>query len=160
MIPAAMIPYLIRAGIVAAVLLALWGGVKIHDHNIVRAEQEKAAAVLVKANEKARADIAKTEQTLAENAAQQKGQDDEKISRLNTNLAAVQRLLQSRTRRPATKTSAPAITSQTCTGAGLFREDADFLVGESAAADSLTIDLDTCTKLYNNARAALASVPK
>lgn len=153
---AGLTPYLIRGGVVLALVLACFITVKVHDHNVIKAEQTREVAALKVASDKAVADVAADTQKLAVAAAQQKGQSDAQINALNARLADARRLLHTRASRPANQPAATTATPATCTGAGLFHEDADFLVREAASADTTQLDLDTCTKLYNNARDALA----
>lgn len=49
MIPAAMLPYLIRFGAVVAIIAGLWITLLVHDHRVVSAERERAQATLNKA---------------------------------------------------------------------------------------------------------------
>ena len=49
MIPAAMLPYLIRFGAVVAIVAGLWITLLVHDHRVARAERERAQATLNKA---------------------------------------------------------------------------------------------------------------
>lgn len=51
--------------------------------------------------------------------------------------------------------SANAETACGCTGEGLYREDAEFLVGEAARAELIKQELLTCYKAYDSAREAL-----
>lgn len=52
---------------------------------------------------------------------------------------------------PAADTPAPTGAGPVCSGAGLFREDADFLVREAARADGLRVAYLQCEAQYNAA---------
>lgn len=63
--------------------------------------------------------------------------------------------LQRRASRPADYVPQPASAGASCGGAGLFTEDADFLVGEAGRADAQRLQLETCQAQYSAAREAL-----
>lgn len=78
------------------------------------------------------------------------------IEILNGNVAALTRSLSSRPARPAVGPSvmppaASAGTDLRCTGAGLYRDDAELLVGRSAAAQRIRIQRDNCYAAYERA---------
>ena len=51
--------------------------------------------------------------------------------------------------------AAPAEPAPSCTGATLYREDAEFLVRESSRADRILAELDACQRQYGDAEVAL-----
>jgi hypothetical protein len=70
---------------------------------------------------------------------------DDQINAINNQLADALIQLRSRPSRSST-----ANNGQSGTGATLFAEDADFLIGEAARADKLRTALDACYKQYDS----------
>lgn len=110
--------------------------------SVVRAEWEKIVA----------------EQTLksvsAERYMQQKvdsvvEEKNREIARIKRSHAAVVAGLQHRTQRPESELPTSSETSQNCSGAGLYREDGEFLAGEAARADQYALELLSCYKAYD-----------
>ena len=106
------------------------------------AEAARAAEASARAKEQeAAATLAKTEK---------EARDAQK--RLSADLAAALRELRDRPKRPASgdvpKSGGDPVG---CTGTGLHREDAEFLVGESARADQLRIALARCQAAFDSA---------
>lgn len=67
-------------------------------------------------------------------------------------------LRRTRADRPVAQSGQPAEASgsvASCTGAGLYRPDGEFLVGIAASAAQVGIERDECRALYNAARIAL-----
>jgi len=85
---------------------------------------------------------------------------DREIHNLNKRNAAIISSLQSRPQRTTsdpitdTKVTAPEPTGTGSTGQQLFREDAEFLIGEAAAADILRKALEMCIRSYDEVREA------
>lgn len=80
------------------------------------------------------------------------------INALNTRLAAALDGLRDRPERPREgdlPASAIAGAVPSCTGAGLYRSDAEFLIGEAARAKRLQLDLAQCQAQYNKVRDSL-----
>lgn len=78
------------------------------------------------------------------------------IDRLNVDLAdALERLRQRPERGSEGGVPLDPPAGSGCTGSGLYRQDADFLVREAARADRLRADLLECQAAYDKARAAL-----
>jgi hypothetical protein len=106
------------------------------------AEAARAAEASARAKEQAAAT------TLA--TIEQKARDEQK--RLSADLAAAHRELRNRPERPGSgdvpKSPAGGVG---CTGAGLFKPDAEFLVGHAARANKLRIDLAACQARYDAA---------
>lgn len=77
--------------------------------------------------------------------------DHEKTA-LAADVARLARSLQNRPARPASG-SVPAGTAGSvgCTGTSLHREDGEFLVGESARADAIRLQLARCQAAYDSA---------
>lgn len=72
---------------------------------------------------------------------------------LQRRVAALTDSLRNRPDRPASGGDVPQSPANpmACTGAGLYREDGAFLVGESARADQLRADLAACQAAYDAA---------
>lgn len=100
------------------------------------------------------------EKALADSAATTRKEKDEAIATLDHRVSALLERLRTRPDRPAAQTSpASAVASPgpSCTGAGLYRPDGEFLAGEAAAAQRIGFERDACYQRYNAARDALAS---
>ena len=78
-----------------------------------------------------------------------------KVSHERDAALAANRLL--RTPRPPEYTPAPPGTGPVCSGSGLFTQDADFLIRESARSDGLRAAYLYCEAQYNKARDAVNS---
>lgn len=90
-------------------------------------------------------------------ADQKASADKEKDEAIKRNTASYQSLINSlrnRTQRPSNLPSNPSA-EQTCTGAQLYREDAEFLAGEAARADEVTIERDYYYGQYESVRQKL-----
>lgn len=74
------------------------------------------------------------------------------LARLNTTVRSLNASLRSRPERPAVPASAAVGDGATgCTGAGLYKPDGQFLVGESSRADQLRLALKACQDAYRKA---------
>jgi len=69
------------------------------------------------------------------------------IARIKRSHASIVAGLQQRTQRDSMPSSPED--PQDCSGTGLYREDAEFLAGESARADQYAIELLSCYKAYD-----------
>ena len=76
---------------------------------------------------------------------------NEQIQALNVDLDNALNKLRTRNTRPINYSPAPGITS-TCSGAELFREDAEFLTREANRADQVIIERDYYYERYEDAR--------
>jgi hypothetical protein len=83
----------------------------------------------------------------------QRSQTNAQITTLNTSLASAIAGLRDRPTRPDVPN--PTSSGTGCTGAQLFRGDAEFLAGEAARADRLQVRLDACYSAYDKAREAV-----
>lgn len=114
----------------------------LSDLKAQHAEAARAAEASARSKEQAAAT------TLA--IIEQKASNEQK--RLSADLAAAYRELRNRPQRPSggdlSKNPAGGLG---CTGAQLYRGDAAFLVGESARADKLRIELSACQAKYDAA---------
>jgi len=99
-------------------------------------------------------------QDLQDTADAQRRAKNARISTLDADLAAALRRLSDRPDRPAERTSdvpapAPAEPGARCTGAELYRSDAEFLIREAARAERVVAALAECQAAYGRAREAL-----
>ena len=128
------------------------GGAEIRaEWAVAKLEESKQALRLT---EKA---IEKTTSMQAD-ADQLRKDKNAQINTLNTRLAAALDGLRDRPGRPGPgdlPATTAAGTVPSCTGAGLYRPDAEFLVGEAARAKRLQLDLTQCQTQYNKVREAL-----
>lgn len=85
------------------------------------------------------------------------------IDKLNVTVASLSGELRKRPQRPSggNLPNNPGIGKVVsgCTGAGLYGQDAEFLVGEAATAARLRIALKACYNQYDQARGALGAKP-
>ena len=113
-----------------------------------------AAAATVQANLQARA----REQALQFAADKIRQEKTREIRHLSAARDAALRELRNRDERPAVGSDAAAADpagagpAASCTGAQLFRQDADFLVWEAARADEVRAHLSECRAAYESAR--------
>lgn len=70
------------------------------------------------------------------------------IARIKRNHASLVAGLQHRTERPADLPTSSEV-AQDCSGAGLYRQDAEFLAGEASRADQYAIELLACYRAYD-----------
>jgi hypothetical protein len=149
-----VMPVWVRWAIIAALFLAtlLFGYVKGHeaDHKdwmVDKAkQQEQTTALILSTNAK----------TVALQHAKDtdEGELRAEKDRIANDLAIALDSLHSRDARPI-DLPATAGAHAVCTGAGLYREDAEFLSREAAAAKSIAKERDDCAALYDSGKAAL-----
>lgn len=145
--------------LVIAFLGAGFLGVKFWEHRLVQQGYDKAqaeyAVKLAKAQTKA-AEQAADLQNITDNLRRIKNAE---VAALTRSRDAALAELRKRPERPAGYVPAPASDGSItpgCTGAQLFRPDAEFLVREAAAADELRLALSACYKQYSAAQSALS----
>lgn len=145
--------------IIAAVAAFLAVGLIVYSsyHHIRQLGYNEAVAKYEKqmAEDKKKTDAAQAQlQTKADQAVKDK---QDAIQTADAKYTTLLNSLQHRTRRPTqTGSSAIAATPGTCSGAELYREDAEFLAGEAARADKVTIERDFYYERYEYARSVLA----
>lgn len=106
-----------------------------------------------KSAEAASAEARRREQQLVDQAEQARRAHDATVRDIRARAAAdVARLRERPSRADASRVSAPAAECPASTGAGLSREDAEFLVGEAARADRMMAALHACHAAYEAAR--------
>lgn len=108
-----------------------------------------------KAKDKAITDAAQAQLQLKADQAAKDKQDALKAA--DVKYAALADSLRKRPTRPSQAgSSATARSTGSCTGSELYREDAEFLAGEAARADKVTIERDYYYERYEDARNLLA----
>lgn len=143
-----------RAKIIAlaASLVALWA---FHEY-------DKAQAVnkVVKQAEKASKDYKerteRVQKTLDASHRLALKEKDVKITSIERNLRSDIERLRNREVRPNVVTITE--TRETCTGTGLYREDAEFLTREAARAEKVRIERDYYWQQYEDARLKLGEI--
>jgi hypothetical protein len=140
----------------AAVLAVLAIGWKVHHSGVqsgraeIRAEWDAQIAVQMQAAAKeAEANARETFRRL-EVGAEAERKRNAQVASLNARLADALGELRNRPERPAAA-SGPAgnpPAGASCTGAGLYRPDAEFLVREAARADRILAERDYCHDRY------------
>lgn len=107
-------------------------------------------------NEKLRAENEITQAGLEADKEQLRKTKNAQIAQLNASLDDALDRLRIRPERPSDG-NMPALTATgpACTGASLFKQDAEFLVRESNRADELRANLTECQAAYGKAREAV-----
>lgn len=140
-----------RAKIIAlaAFLVALWA---FHEYDKAQAVNE-----VVEQAEKASKDYKerteRVQKTLDASHRLALKEKDVKITSIERNLRSDIERLRNREVRPNVVTITE--TRETCTGTGLYREDAEFLTREAARAEKVRIERDYYWQQYENARLEL-----
>ena len=140
-----------RAKIIAlaAFLVALWA---FHEYDKAQAVNE-----VVEQAEKASKDYKerteRVQKTLDASHRSALKEKDAKINSIERNLRSDIERLRNREVRPNVVTITE--TRETCTGTGLYREDAEFLTREAARAEKVRIERDYFWQQYENARLEL-----
>lgn len=133
--------------IVLALCAALAGYGYGHEHGVAKVQAQwntEKAAVAVAQRDK--------EAELQAGMDKLRKEKNNELARLNRHVRALSDSLRDRPERPAVPASASAGDGASgCTGAGLYKPDGEFLVGESARADTLRLALITCQKAYQDA---------
>lgn len=84
---------------------------------------------------------------------------NERVKALSATIGNLRNELRNRPYRPTDNSTTPQ-SGTTCTGAQLYREDAEFLAGEAARAESVRIERDYYYEVYENARKELERLHK
>lgn len=143
-----------RAKIIAlaAFLVALWA---FHEY-----DKAKAVNEVVKQAEKASKDYKerteRVQKTLDASHRLALKEKDVKITSIERNLRSDIERLRNREVRPNVVTITE--TRETCTGTGLYREDAEFLTREAARAEKVRIERDYYWQQYEDARLKLGEI--
>jgi hypothetical protein len=138
-----------------------WGYNAVYDRGAasVQAEWDKDKAAQLEATNAALRDAAAATAALQAKADAQRKAKNAQIDRLNTDLADALASLRDRPARPGADNlpsdTTPG-TAPSCTGAQLYKPDAEFLARESARAERVRVDLAECQAAHGAAREALA----
>lgn len=117
------------------------------------AEIDRLITVQTQATLAAEVKARKSEQDLLVQVQQVKDKKNAELKTISTKLSAALIGLRKRPERSEVPTVTTIGTS--CTGAELFRQDAEFLIREAARADELEATLRQCEATYNAARKEL-----
>lgn len=152
---------------IGALVLAIVSGVLWLRHTWmedgrkeVRAEWAIEKAEIARQSLKLAEQATRDTATLQANADKSTGAKNAQIARLNTALSNALDSLRERPERPAQgdlPDAASSGASPGCTGAQLYRGDAQFLVRQADLADRLLADLAQCQAAYGAARGALSA---
>ena len=140
---------LIKIGVpVAALLITFAAGWQVQGWRLegqaatLRAEQTQAqlqAAALVRSKERQyQADVDKA-----------KADKDAEVQAITNKLRSALDELRQRKARPAVVLPQDSGTNADCTGKELYRQDAEFLIGEAARADQIVAELKVCISAYD-----------
>lgn len=140
-----------RAKIIAlaAFLVALWA---FHEYDKAQAVNEVVEQA-EKASKEYKERTERVQKTLDASHRSALKEKDAKINSIERNLRSDIERLRNREVRPNVVTITE--TRETCTGTGLYREDAEFLTREAARAEKVRIERDYYWQQYENARLEL-----
>ena len=140
-----------RAKIIAlaAFLVALWA---FHEYDKAQAVREVVEQA-EKASKEYKERTERVQKTLDASHRSALKEKDVKITSIERNLRSDIERLRNREVRPNVVTITE--TRETCTGTGLYREDAEFLTREAARAEKVRIERDYFWQQYENARLEL-----
>ena len=140
-----------RAKIIAlaAFLVALWA---FHEYDKAQAVNEVVEQA-EKASKEYKERTERVQKTLDASHRLALKEKDVKITSIERNLRSDIERLRNREVRPNVVTITE--TRETCTGTGLYREDAEFLTREAARAEKVRIERDYFWQQYENARLEL-----
>jgi hypothetical protein len=116
------------------------------DDAVTAVRAEYTAKALEAANK-----AAETSRTLQAEADKTQGEKDAQIKIQSARIAALSASLRNRPERPSSNANNPAVAG-ICTGAGLYRQDGEFLAREAAESGRVGIDLADCQARYNQVR--------
>lgn len=149
-------PYLVVGSLLAAILAfgaGYYKGNESGQAEVKRKWDEEKVEMLARhadAVEKAR----KREQNLQQSADSLRKEKDAEIRNINARATALANSLRDRQSRPNSSAlpSTASIGQSACTGAQLYREDGELLVGLAREADELVAALKQCYAQYDAAR--------
>jgi hypothetical protein len=155
-----MNPWLILGFVLAVAAAGGAGLYQGHELGVAEVQQkwDKERAAQLAEHAAAQAAAREKEQELQASADLLRKDKDREIRDLNARTAALTNSLRDRPSRPTAETSTVSSTASarcaptSCTGAGLSREDAQFLAGEAARADELRASLKQCHAQYQAIR--------
>ena len=152
-----------RVAIAAVILvIACFGAYKRglhHGEAKIQAKWDSERTAIMQAAQQAIQERIAAEEQLRRQADEQQKTYQQKITRLTADRDALLRSVRERPSRDSggdvPGTAAAGDRCAGCTGAGLSREDAEFLVGEAARADRIAEQLSACVAQYEAAREAV-----
>lgn len=155
-----MNPWLILGFVLAVAAAGGAGLYKGHDLGMAEVQQkwDRERAAQEAEHAAAQAAAREKEQELQANADQLRKEKDREIRDLNARAVALSNSLRDRPPRPTAEANAVSSTASagcapaSCTGAGLSREDAEFLAREATRADELRASLRQCLNQYETLR--------
>lgn len=157
-----MLPLGNRIAIAAVIIvIACFGAYKLgmqRGEEKTQAKWDAERAAIALATQQAMQERIAAEEQLRRQADEQQKTYQQKITRLTADRDALLRSVRERPSRDSgddVPGTAAAGDRAGCTGAGLSREDAEFLVGEAARADRIAEQLSACVAQYEAAREAV-----
>lgn len=155
----ALLNWRVIAGLILTVLLAgsHWKAYHMGGAS-VQAKWNAESLSVAKQSLRLSEEATRTTTNLEAAADQLKGNKNAQIRTLDARVAELTGQLRDRPERPREgdlPASAIAGAVPSCTGAGLYRSDAEFLIGEAARAKRLQLDLAQCQAQYNKVRDSL-----
>ena len=90
-------------------------------------------------------------QQLQANMDKLRGEKNHELARLNATVRSLSDSLRRRPERPAISASSTGDGATGCTGATVYKQDGEFLIGEATRADQLRLALIQCQKAYQAA---------
>lgn len=124
--------------------------------------QKYTAEKLAMANESVKilTESIKINKDLQASVETQRGEANAQIKSINKSISAVITGLRDRPDRnnktdtvPANSSGTCPVSGSSCSGAGLYKQDAEFLIGETARTEQLKIALNQCEAQYNLVKA-------
>ena len=145
--------------IVVIVLVSLFAWHKVQVHKAVVAAITEVELNLAKENFRLKERSLNAQIELQQSFDNIQKEKDAKIKNLNARVASLTRILQERPSRPEPSrvpdNSGVEEIRQGSTGAGLYREDSQFLLGEATRAELIKEELLGCYKSYDTAKEVL-----
>jgi hypothetical protein len=140
-----------------------WGYNTVYDRGADAVQRKWDAVEKERSDQSAKvaADALQATKDLQASADKQRGITNEQIANLNRNLGTAIAGLSNRPSRtdaggvPGSPAAGTSGSEPRCTGAGLYKEDGEFLIREAARAKGLAIQLAQCQTQYNSAREKL-----
>ena len=149
----------VKLVILSIALVGLFAWHKVQVHKAVTTAVAEVELNISKENFKLKERSLNTQIELQQSFDNIQKEKDAKIKNLNARVASLTRSLQERPSRPEPSripdNSRVEEVRQGSTGAGLYREDSQFLLGEAARAELIKEELLGCYKSYDAAKEAL-----
>lgn len=162
--PLALLNWRLWAGlaIVAALAASHWKAYTM-GKSTVQAKWDAQALAIAKQSLKLSEEATRTTTNLQASADNIEVSKNAEIDKLNVTVASLAGELRKRPQRPIggnlSQDPGAGKAGAGCTGAGLYGQDAGFLIGEAATSAKLRIALKACYSQYDQARDALGAKP-